>query len=155
MENPKTTQYVNQLMKDGYILVGSRAFFSGIPGFNPHDYDFVKFVNPNKEFKFLKHEHINGVCVNQIVKMPIEQLMNYVDNMKSPFITGFYLVPEAAESYGIDWNRDRHLFENHNKLFKGKHEYIRAIYDMYVQNGKMELTKEQLNYAYRLYRNFR
>ena len=30
------------------ILVGSRAFFDGLPNFKPHDSDYVEFYNPEE-----------------------------------------------------------------------------------------------------------
>jgi len=155
MEDPKTTQLVQRLKNEGYILVGSRAFFSDMPGFVPHDYDFVKFVAPNKEFNFLKHEHVDNVCINQIVRMPIQKLIEYMDRMRCPFIAGLFIVPAVATAYGINWLRDYKLLDKYCNKKQKKHAYIRAIYNMYVKNGGMYLTQEQLEQAYKLYKKYR
>ena len=69
-ENEKTIKLVNELKEKNYTLVGSRYFFTGIEGFTPHDYDFVKIVDKVKKTKKKSlHKHVDGVCIINVQKM--------------------------------------------------------------------------------------
>ena len=67
---------------------------------------------------------------------------------------GKFLVPEFCKEIGFtieDLPRLRHLVE----ILDPKHSYEKLIYDFYLENGEMILTKNQLQIVYEEYKKTR
>jgi hypothetical protein len=154
-ENEKTIKLVNELKEKNYTLVGSRYFFTGIEGFTPHDYDFVKIVDKVKVIgKRDIHTHTNGVCVNNIEKMDVEEFIKY-SRSNNPFLGCSLLIPELCDEIGCNFfNYSEHILSLLKKLSK-KYSYYIVIYNSYLKNGKMKLTNEQRQQAYLQYLKYR
>lgn len=154
-ENEKTIKLVNELKEKNYTLVGSRYFFTGIEGFTPHDYDFVKIVDrikvPGKKYL---HAHIDGVCVNNIQKMKPEELIEYA-KINTPFLVCAILTPSICEEIGFNFFRDHKEIIPLLKRLPNKYSYYTVIYNSYLKNGKMKLTNEQRQQAYLQYLKYR
>jgi hypothetical protein len=148
-------ELVTQLISEGYQLVGSRYYFTGMPGFEPHDYDFLKVIDKSDVFKHYAHTHYNGCCVDQIVKCPVEELLNWI-SVHNPMYCASLMIPEVAEKLGIDFNKHRELLKPLvNQLVGTKWEYHKIIYDSYVENGATYLTDKQRQIAFNSYRETR
>jgi hypothetical protein len=154
-ENEKTIKLVNELKEKNYTLVGSRYFFTGIEGFTPHDYDFVKVVDkikvPGKKYL---HTHIDGVCVNNIQKMSPEEFIKYA-KINSPFLVCAILIPNICEEIGFNFFRDHKEIVPLLKRLSNRYSYYMIIYNSYLKNGKMKLTNEQRQQAYLQYLKYR
>ena len=149
-----TAEIAKQLKNRGYILVGSRAFFTGMKNFQPHDYDFLKIVNKGKGFDYHSHSHVNGICRIEIVEMPFKKFYDYAiekSNYTMALAMVGFLVPEVARKFDFDFIRDHKYIEPFlNKLGK-KHQYYKYIYNAYLENGEMRMTDEQREIAYKSY----
>jgi hypothetical protein len=155
-ENEKTIKLVNELKEKNYTLVGSRYFFTGIEGFTPHDYDFIKIVDKIKiEGKQYIHTHIFGVCVNNIERMNVEELIKYSKNNNNPFIVVSLLIPELCEEIGCNFFNYHKLILPLLKKLPKRYSYYIVIYNSYLKNGKMKLTNEQRQQAYLQYIKYR
>lgn len=154
-ENEKTIKLVNELKEKNYILAGSRYFFTGIEGFTPNDYDFVKIVDkikvPGKKYL---HTHIDGVCINNIKKMRPEEFIEYA-KINAPFLVCAILIPSICEEIGFNFFRDHKELIPLLKRLPNKYSYYMIIYNSYLKNGKMKLTNEQRQQAYLQYLKYR
>lgn len=68
-----------------------------------------------------------------------------------PMKVGKFLVPEFCEAIGFTIE-DLKIFKNLVNQLDDAHSYEKIIYDAYLKNGKLELTDEQLNRAYKEYK---
>lgn len=154
-ENEKTIKLVNELKEKNYMLVGSRYFFTGIEGFTPHDYDFLKIVDKIKIIgKRYMHTHIDGVCVNNVENMSAEEIIKYARS-NNPFLGCTLLIPEFCDEIGCNFfNHHEDILPLIKKLPK-KYSYYIVIYNSYLKNGKMKLTNEQRQQAYLQYLKYR
>lgn len=154
-ENEKTIKLVNELKEKNYTLVGSRYFFTGVEGFTPHDYDFIKIVDkikiPDKRYI---HTHINGVCVSNIERMNAEELIKY-SRTNNPMLANTFLIPELCEMLGFNFFNYSEIILSLLKKQPKRYSYYIVIYNSYLKNGKMKLTNEQRQQAYLQYLKYR
>lgn len=140
------------------ILAGSRAFFSNIDGFTPHDRDEVVICDEGEHHGFLvkrffKSDDGQG-CEFHIARVPKERLIKWEVRRGKAMSLGHYLLPEFCAEYGItleDFEQLQPLRERLDHL----HEYVGMIYDYYLQNEAMSLTDEQLMAVYNEYKKER
>lgn len=154
-ENEKTIKLVNELKEKKYMLVGSRYFFTGIDGFTPHDYDFLKIVDKIKvKGERYIHTHIDGVCVNNMERMNVEEIIKYARS-NNIYCGVSLLYPEFCGEIGCNFfNYHKQVLPLLKKLPK-RYSYYIVIYNSYLKNGKMKLTNEQRQQAYLQYLKYR
>lgn len=133
------------------IVTGSRAFFSGMEGFKPKDYDVIVIVN-NKEvpFKWMRQTSNGSVDVFEIVRHPKAKLISHAVDKAQPMAIARFLTPAFAKEIGLhpsDLPALRPMREN----LDTKHEYLGVIYDAYVSNSSFELTDDQRQAAFDVY----
>ena len=133
------------------IVTGSRAFFSGMEGFKPKDYDVIVIVN-NKEvpFKWMRQTSNGSVDVFEIVRHPKAKLISHAVEKAQPMAIARFLTPDFAKEIGLhpsDLPALRPMREN----LDTKHEYLGVIYDAYVSNSSFELTDDQRQAAFDVY----
>lgn len=128
--------------------MGSCYFFSNMPGFSPHDHDFIELVDTNefltrcirghgKDYFFFKRKSKE--------KMIVDALQSSL-----PMVVGKFLIPEFCKEIGFGVEDLKQLHPQFEKL-DPKHEYEKIIYDSYLENGAMTLTDEQRAAAYDVY----
>lgn len=83
------------------MIVGSRAFFSGIEGFHPTDTDILEFIESPIGFKTVRQIRFAGKCVFQWRNMPTKELIEETLNRNIPMEIGKFLVPEFAEKFNL------------------------------------------------------
>lgn len=137
------------------IITGSRAFFSGMEGFKPKDYDVIVIVN-NKEvpFKWMRQTSNGSVDVFEIVRHPKAKLISHAVEKAQPMAIARFLTPAFAKEIGLhpsDLPALRPMREN----LDYKHEYLGVIYDAYVSNSSFELTDDQRQAAFDVYLKYR
>lgn len=136
------------------ILVGSRAFFTGIEGFTPHDYDYVDFCKPTWEFKNVRQLKFPDKCMFTFVRKSNDELIDFALNNEPAMQVGKFLVPEVVNYLGMSFDDIKRLAPVFDKL-DDKHKYEKIIFDAYLENGKMELTDEQRLKAFECYKKAR
>jgi len=139
---------------DKEILVGSRAFFSEFPDFNSKDKDLVKLVDSSPFFKKYGQIHLRNLCCFEFIMTTKEQFIQDALDSELGMTLGKFLVPEFCKEIDFtieDLPRLRHLVE----ILDPKHSYEKLIYDFYLENGEMILTKNQLQIVYEEYKKTR
>lgn len=150
----QTSALVRKLQRSGYTLVGSRSFFTSIPGFNPSDYDFVKVVPKNTRFGYIKHCHVCGICINEVVKRNFKEYLAYLSahsEMMTPMCICSLFHPNIAKEMDFNFIRDHSYLDSFIERLSNKHQYYRVIYDAYLENGGCFLTDKQREKAYQVY----
>lgn len=123
------------------ILVGSSYFFS-----KGKDVDFVVFEN-SKKYIFYKQVSRNS---EDVFYWNVKNVLEY-DYSKNPMAVGKFLVPEILEALDLKFNDVKELIQNHIYNLNKKHQYQVYIFESYLKNNKMKLTKKQLNEAKKIY----
>lgn len=136
--------------------VGSRAFFEGMPGFNPRDIDEVEFEENPKFYKNVMQFRARnkGRCLFKWRKMSADEFVEYTLRSKLPMEIGKFLVPEVAQYLGFTFNHLQRLAPVVDRL-DGKHLYEKIIYDCYIMNGAWKLDEESKWRAYEVYLKYR
>ena len=146
------SEYAQMLRQNGYVLVGSRYFFEGMPDFHPHDYDFVKVHAPGST-PISYHDHKNGCCINDLASGTIMDLLNYSRSADNDLIVCALFVPEIARQLGFKFlEMYEWLTPFVDRLRCTKWAYYGIIYDAYLTNGAMYLTDKQRQAAFEAYK---
>lgn len=133
------------------ILVGSRAFFSGMDGFNSKDNDFLILVDTSPTFSWRQEQHMRGNCTFYYLKeTPAQMIRRTIDN-GDPLLVGKFIVPEVAREIGATVNDILSLEPLIEKLDE-KHAYEAVIFSAIKSNGNFEITEEQRSQAYEAYK---
>lgn len=144
-----TTRQARQKQR---FRVGSQAFFSQYPDFQPSDIDEVEFEDEPKLFKnfmqFRKKDKTR--CLFIWRKMSADEFVEYTLNSKLPMELGKFLVPEVAEYLGFTIEHLKKL-EPVAEALDDKHKYEKIIYDSYISNNEFYLTQDQRDLAYEEY----
>ena len=155
--NLTPSEYAQMLRQDGYVLVGSRYFFEGMPDFNPHDYDFAKIADEKETGgRLYRHVHQNGCCVNLLTKSHVTRILDYARANKEDMIVCSLFVPELASLMEFDFMSMHRLIKPFvDRLRCTKWAYYGIIYDAYLTNGATYLTDKQRQTAFEVYKEAR
>ncbi len=136
------------------FIVGSKVFFDGMPGFNPHDVDILCIMDIwNIEDTNILNMKLNGEDVFFTKNMNKEEFIQNAFE-ESPMRIGKFMAPEFAEYIGFNINDLPRLKPLLAKLDK-KHKYYVSIYNSYMKNGDFKLTKQQRQVAFDIYKKER
>ena len=136
------------------ITVGSVAFFDGMEGFKPQVTDKVVIVKkvPNGWWHHKQtKQHVRLFEWQQhTVSELVEKLSAVTDCKRASTL----LVPAFANAVKGNQTDAAYLTAIAPVIGKvcGKHEWVRSVYDAYVQNGSLTLTDAQCNAAYAEYK---
>lgn len=136
------------------ILVGSRAFFSGIEGFKSKDTDFLVLVDNPTDFQWRREQSLRGVCTFYYKKETPTQMIQRTLEADDPLLIGKFLVPEVAKAIGATVDDILPLEPLLDKL-DDKHKYEALIFNAYKANGKFSLTAKQCKQAFNAYQQAR
>ena len=138
------------------FLCGSTYFFQNFEDFKGKDIDEIILVDEGNGYNYVKHVTTGNLCKFYIVRRPKAELISYVlDNEKVPgMVINRFLIPEFAAEFGITITDLKKLKPLLEKL-DDKHKYLETIYNAYITNKTFELTEEQLNEAYQVYKEAR
>ena len=132
--------------------VGSRAFFEGMPGFEPNDLDEVEFEDEpvlyRDKMQFRKKDGTR--CLFKWRRMSADEFVEHALRSDLPMEAGKFLVPEVAEYLGITMDHLKKLGPVFERM-DDRHAYERSIFEAYVKNNAFELTEYQKAYSYGLY----
>lgn len=135
------------------FLTGSRAFFSDYEDFRPHDTDIIKF-NPEQGYNIVQISRL-GQCTFVWKHNKAQDIIDYLlDGYGFTSACIMLFVPDIIKEVGMTFDKLPQLKPLIDKL-DDRHKYIEVIYNAYLENGKFELTKEQLDSAYEEYKRER
>lgn len=139
------------------IITGSRAFFEGMEGFNPHDTDAIQIVNErdvNFLFRRQMYDHEDGCDTFYCVRQPKEVYLRWAVKFASGSTIGQFLTPDFCKEFGITIEDLKQLHPLVERL-DNRHKYLAIIYEAYMKNGSMTLTSDQRMEAYEEYKRER
>ena len=129
------------------FLTGSRKFFNGLDGFEPHDADYIRIFE-NQPFGLIHLKPGNGdaFCYGDVSK-----ILDVIKTSTTPQTVVTLLVPEIAELLNLESPKVLDDFNYHFENLKPKHAYLKFIKDCYISNNAWILTDEQRLQAFKLY----
>lgn len=133
------------------IIVGSNHFFRGLDGFASKDTDILYFEENPRLYNFYR----------QVKKNNTDEFFWNVNNVfqydynNNPMAVGKFLIPEVLEALNVTFDDVKPLLEEFLPKLEPRHSYQQKIYDFYIANGKMKLTKKQLQDVYDEYKKTR
>lgn len=134
------------------IIIGSRAFFEGMPEFTPKDTDTLVWVADPKGFTNYRQTSISGQHIIEWRAMPKSELLAYSMREKANGLEfGKFIVTEFAELIGLTIDDLKQLRDYYVKKIDDKQRYQLAICDAYIANNAFTLTDEQREKAYAIY----
>lgn len=136
------------------ILIGSQYFFSCYDDFDGKDIDELQIIDTD-EFAQVRQLTGQGRCLFFMKRHPSKE--HYIDwALKSQIgmVIGKFLVPEFCAEIGFTVEDLPKLAPLLEKL-DDKHKYEKIIFNSYIENGAFELTDEQRDTAYKLYKRSR
>ena len=107
-----------------------------------------------KKTNVLNLKDKNGNDVFFFKNMTKEEFIKDTLESNVPMRCGKFLIKEFSEYIGLtiqDLKKLESMFNN----MDDKHQYEKQIYDYFILNNKFELTEEQLNYCYDVYKKER
>ncbi len=133
------------------ILVGSRAFFSGMKGFQSKDRDFLILVEKPQGFNWRREQSVRGICTFEYkLGTPAEMVAKTLE-VGAPLLIGKFLVPEVADVLGATVD-DILPLETLLPKLDDKHQYEAVIFNAIKTNGSFTLTEEQRKEAFKVYK---
>jgi hypothetical protein len=136
------------------ILIGSQYFFLEYEDFKSKDIDEVQIIDTN-EFKQIRQITGQGKCLFQMKRHSSKK--EYIDwalQSQLGMVLGKFLVPEFCEAIDFTIDDLSKLQPLIDKL-DDKHKYEEIIFNSYIENGNLTLTKEQRDLAYQSYKETR
>lgn len=137
------------------FLIGSRAFFDGMDGFTPKDYDWLYVMDTFGALKVTRlRMQKDGADMILVPKMSKYQYIQ--DCIDSDFMmsAGKMFVPEFAKYIGLNIS-DLKKFGPYMNMIDKKHGYYKIIYDSYIENNDFVLTDNQKKLAFEEYKKYR
>lgn len=135
---------------DKQFTVGSRAFFSDMPGFRSKGSDILVLTDEPDGFQWRREQQLRGVSTFRYKREPLAQMIQRTLDADDPLLVGKFLVPEVAAELGASVADILPLQPLVAKL-DDKLKYYAVIFDAYQANGSFTLTQDQRNEAYQLY----
>lgn len=137
-------------MEDKRFLIGPKAFFSGMEGFDPKDSDFLTLVETGNGFSHF-YQMTDGTCCHYIlVRKSKKEMIDYALSNGLTMLVGLLLVPALAAELKFTIQDLKNLKLLVSKL-DVEHNYEAAIYEYYIENNGFSLTEEQREKAFALY----
>lgn len=132
------------------IVVGSKAFFGSIEGFEGKDSDYIELIEEPQGFKWRREIRMRGIDTFQYKKESPAEMVRRTVESNDPLLIGKFLVPEFAAAIGAT-PQDLAPLEPMLERLDDKHRYVAYIFRAVMQNGSFSLTNEQRREAYRIY----
>lgn len=132
------------------ILVGSRAFFSGMKGFQSKDRDYLILVEQPQGFNWRREQSVRGICTFEYKKDTPAAMIAKTLEMGDALLIGKFLVPEVAQAIGATVD-DILPLESLLPKLDDKHQYEAVIFNAIKANGTFTLTDEQRQEAFKAF----
>lgn len=133
-------------------IVGSKYFFDKYPDYESKDTDYLIIEDP----PFMPYKHmmvIRGQGTDEFRYKPksADEFIDYTLELDVPMVIGKFLIKEFCEDWGITIDHLKKL-KNMAEKMDDKHEYVKYIYNVFVDNNRFELTQEERDKAYSIYK---
>lgn len=132
------------------ILVGSRAFFSGMDGFNSKDRDYLILTEQPHGFRWRREQSLRGVCTFEYKRDTAATMVAETLQSGDALLIGKFLVPEVAQAINATVE-DILPLETLLPKLDDKHRYEAIIFNAIKANGTFTLTEEQRQAAFKVY----
>lgn len=136
------------------IIVGSTYFFKNFEDFHSKDIDRVVLIDNPIGFNYVRQTSGSGSCLYEWKRMSADDFVNFTLKSNLPMSIGKFLVKEFCDQINFTISYLKKLAPVVAKL-DDKHKYEKIIYDAIIKNGSWTLTDEQLNSAYKVYKEYR
>lgn len=136
------------------ILVGSRAFFNGMKGFQSKDRDYLILVEQPQGFNWRREQSVRGICTFEYKKDTPAAMIAKTLEVGDALLIGKFLVPEVAQAIGATVE-DILPLESLLPKLDDKHQYEAVIFNSIKANGTFTLTAEQRQEAFKAYQSAR
>lgn len=138
------------------FTIGSHYFFDGMKNFSPKDKDVLIIVDHwfPKNTNVLNFKDKNGNDVFLYKNMDKNEFIEDTLNSNVPMRCGKFLVKEFSEYIGLtidDLKKLDTMFQQFQEN-DPKHLYEKYIYQYYIENGNFEMTQEQLQKVFEIYK---
>ena len=135
------------------FLIGSKVFFSQFEDFVPVDTDIL-IIDDNPDYDDTISYMENGIHYVRWRNMSKELFIEAHKYCYDGKWIQKFLCPEFAKWLGItiDDLKEMKFCIDH---LDNEHGYVKIVYDSYIENNDFVLTPEQLNEAYRVYKEER
>lgn len=133
------------------IRVGSNYFFSCYENFKSKDIDEIEIIpeDADVDFNFLRYTHSTAHCLFEIKKS--DKYKDWVlGNARNNLHIASFFIPEFCKEMGYTLKDLSDVSVRLSQL-SPNHQYYRAIYNAYIENGSFTLTDEQRDAAYKIY----
>lgn len=132
------------------ILVGSRAFFSGMDGFKSKDRDYLILTEQPHGFRWRREQSLRGVCTFEYKRDIAATMVAQTLQSGDALLIGKFLVPEVAQAINATVE-DILPLETLLPKLDDKHRYEAIIFNAIKANGTFTLTDEQRQAAFKVY----
>lgn len=133
-------------------IVGSKYFFDKYPDYESKDTDYLIIEDP----PFMPYKHmmvIRGQGTDEFRYKPksADEFIDYTLELNVPMVIGKFLVKEFCEDFGITIDHIKKLKPLVDQM-DDKHLYVQYIYNVFMNNNRFDLTDEERDEAYKLYK---
>ncbi len=132
------------------ILVGSRAFFSGIEGFKTDNRNFIKLVTNKAALQVESKLSIHSNITYRMLREHATLMVDKAVESNNALLLGNFLVPQVAKEIGLTIQHLKDLLPLADSL-PAKLAYQSIILQAYIENGSFSLSAEQRANAYAAY----
>lgn len=136
------------------FIVGSTYFFKGFKDFKSKDKDYAIIVDNPIGFTHTRQTMYGSYDIFEYARKNPVDILEYIVKAGLPMRVNVILVPEFSKEIGIKIEHLSIIKPLIDKLDE-KHQYLKVIYEAYIENGDFTLTEEQLNNAYESYKKSR
>ena len=136
------------------FIVGSTYFFKNIKDFKSKDRDYAIIVDNPIGFTHTRQTMYGSYDIFEYARKNPVYMLEYMVKADLPMRVNVILVPEFSKELGIKIEHLPIIKPLIDKLDE-KHQYLKVIYEAYIENGDFTLTVEQLNNAYESYKKSR
>lgn len=139
-------------------ITGSKYFFSKYPGFKPKDEDkiIITEISPIPSIPFNQSMVIRGYGQDNYYFKPMtaDQWIEYTLKANIPMAIARFLNKDFCQDFGITFSHLEKLKDLVEHM-DPKHEYLKYIFNIILNNKSWNLSEEVLDEAYKIYLNTR
>lgn len=138
-----------QLYYNAY-KVGSWVFFNQFNDYKIHDYDYIIFENNIYKHIYNQETKEDIHVIPSSDKLELIKIFGNINGKYQTMISAF-LFPEVIQKLNVTID-DLKEIKQQMEVLKTIKPYLYAIYEFYLENNKLELSQEQLEKVYEIYK---
>ena len=134
-------------------ITGSNYFFRGLPGFQPHDIDYM-VIEDDPSYKHMMNIRGGGIDEFRFRKKTPDEFIDYTLSGGVPMSVCRFLVREFCLDFGVTIEHLKRLQPLVDQMDE-KHLYLKYIYEKYIEHNDFILTDSERLEAYEIYKSAR